>query len=128
VQNLCACLATGGMPVKVCRFGYRCDSCELEALDYHGQSRCVVMLRYCLSLGAFCVNQPFWLSLSCYKLACHYFLHLLSTLCTHTCPIFCTLLLCSTAQEMRSTLMKTSSRHAKLPVICLWQDGVISTA
>jgi hypothetical protein len=36
VRNLCACLAIGGMPVKVCRFGYRCDSCELEALDYRG--------------------------------------------------------------------------------------------
>jgi hypothetical protein len=31
-------------------------------------------------------------------------------------------------QEMRSPLMKTSSRHAKPPVICLWQDGVLSAA
>jgi hypothetical protein len=30
-------LATGGMPVSVGRFfGYRCDSCEFVALDYHG--------------------------------------------------------------------------------------------
>jgi hypothetical protein len=30
-------LATGGMPVSVDRFcGYKCDSCELEALDYRG--------------------------------------------------------------------------------------------
>jgi hypothetical protein len=34
------------------------------------------------------------------------------------------LLLCSAAQKMMSTLMKTSSRHAKPPVICLWQDDV----
>jgi hypothetical protein len=36
VRNLCACLATGGMLVSVGRFGYMCDSCELEALDYYG--------------------------------------------------------------------------------------------
>jgi hypothetical protein len=29
-------------------------------------------------------------------------------------------------QRMRSTLMKISSRHAKPPVNCLWQDGVHS--
>jgi hypothetical protein len=29
-------LATGGMHVNVGQFGYRCDSCELEGLDYHG--------------------------------------------------------------------------------------------
>jgi hypothetical protein len=52
-----------------------------------------------------------------------YFLHLLSTVCTHTCHILCILLLCSAAQKM-STLMKTSSRHAKPPVNYLWQDGV----
>jgi hypothetical protein len=51
------------------------------------------------------------LSLSCYKLACHYLLHLWSTLCTHTCHISCILLLCSAAQKMKSSLMKTSSRH-----------------
>jgi hypothetical protein len=28
-------LATGEMPVSVGFFGYRCDSCELEDLDYH---------------------------------------------------------------------------------------------
>jgi hypothetical protein len=38
------------------------------------------------------------------------------------------LLLCSAAQKMRNTLMKTSSKRAKPPVICLWQDGVLSTA
>jgi hypothetical protein len=36
VRNLCACLATGGKPVSVGHFGYRCDSFELEALDYRG--------------------------------------------------------------------------------------------
>jgi hypothetical protein len=55
-----------------------------------------------------------------------YFLHLLSTLCTHTCHILCILLLCSAAQKMKSTLMKISSRRAKPPVNCLWQDGVHS--
>jgi hypothetical protein len=40
-------------------FGYRCDPYELEALDYRGKSRCVVMLRYCLGLGAFSMNKPF---------------------------------------------------------------------
>jgi hypothetical protein len=29
---------------------------------------------------------------------------------------------------MRNTLMKTSSRRVKPPVICLWQDGVLSAA
>jgi hypothetical protein len=53
VRNLCACLAIGGMHVSIGHFGYRCDSCELEALDYHGSSRCVVMLRYGLGIGAF---------------------------------------------------------------------------
>jgi hypothetical protein len=38
------------------------------------------------------------------------------------------LLVCSTAQKMMSTLMKTSFRHAKLSVIYLWQDGVFSAA
>jgi hypothetical protein len=33
-------------------------------------------------------------------------------------------LLCSTAQKMRSMLMKISSRRAKPRVNCLWQDGV----
>jgi hypothetical protein len=52
------------------------------------------------------------LRLSCYKLACHYFLHLHSTLCTHTCHISCILLLCSAGQKMKSSLMKTPSRCA----------------
>jgi hypothetical protein len=56
-----------------------------------------------------------------------YFLHLLSTLCIHTCYILYILLLCSAAQKMRSTLMKISSRRVKPPVNCLWQDGVHST-
>jgi hypothetical protein len=34
--------------------------------------------------------------------------------------ISCILLLCPAAQEMRSTLMKTSSTRAKPLVICLW--------
>jgi hypothetical protein len=51
------------------------------------------------------------LSLSCYNLACHYFLHLLSTLCTHL-SYFLFLLLCSAAQKMKSSLIKTSSRCA----------------
>jgi hypothetical protein len=28
-------LAIGGMPVSMVWFCYKCDSCELEALDYH---------------------------------------------------------------------------------------------
>jgi hypothetical protein len=77
------------------------------------------MLSSCLGIGAIlCLNLL--LSLSCYKVACHYFLHLLSTLCTHTCHISCILLLCSADQKMRSTLMKTSSRRSKPLVICLW--------
>jgi hypothetical protein len=71
------------------------------------------------------INQlvkPFLLQ-ACMSL---YFPHLLSTLCTHTCPISYILLLCSAVQKMRSTLMKTSSRRAKHSVICLWQDGVFS--
>jgi hypothetical protein len=52
------------------------------------------------------------LSLSCCKLVCHYSLHLRITLCTHTCHISCILLLCSAAQKMKSSLMKTSSRRA----------------
>jgi hypothetical protein len=38
------------------------------------------------------------------------------------------LLLCFAAQMMRSTLVKISSRRAKPPVNCLWQDGVHSAA
>jgi hypothetical protein len=52
-----------------------------------------------------------WVNLSCYKLACDYFLHLQSTLCTHSCPISFILLLCSAAQKMKNSLMKTSYRH-----------------
>jgi hypothetical protein len=83
------------------------------------------MLRYCLGLGAFSVNNPVDYAFLVINLHVVYFLHLLSTLCTHTCHILCILLLCSAAQKMRSTLMKTS-RRAKPPVICLWQDGVHS--
>jgi hypothetical protein len=54
------------------------------------------------------------LSLYCYKLACHYFLHLHSTLCTHTYHISCIFLLYSATQKMKSSLMKTSSRRAGL--------------
>jgi hypothetical protein len=86
------------------------------------------MLSSCLGIGAISLQLNHLLSLSCYKLACHYFLHLLSTLFTHTCHISYILLLCSAAQKMRNTLMKTSSRRAKHPVICLWQDGVLSAA
>jgi hypothetical protein len=86
------------------------------------------MLSSCLGIGAISLQLTYLLSHSCYKLACHYFLYLVSTLCTHTCLISCILLLCSAAQKMRNNLMKTSSRHAKPPVICLWQDGVLSTA
>jgi hypothetical protein len=43
------------------------------------------MLRYGLGLGANFCMYTMLLSLSCYKLAYHYFLHLWSTLCTHTC-------------------------------------------
>jgi hypothetical protein len=52
------------------------------------------------------------LSLSYYKFAYHYFLHLQTTLCTHTCHIPCILLLCSVAQKMKSSLMKISFRCA----------------
>jgi hypothetical protein len=55
------------------------------------------MLSSCQGIGVISLQLNHLLSLSCYKLACHYFLHLLSTLCTHTCPIFYILLLCSTA-------------------------------
>jgi hypothetical protein len=84
------------------------------------------MLSSCLGICAIFLQLNHLLSLSCYKLVCHYLLHLLSILCTHTCPIFCILLLYSIAQKMRSNLMKTSSRRVKPPVICLWQDGVLS--
>jgi hypothetical protein len=86
------------------------------------------MLSSCLCIGAISLQLNHLLGLSCYKLTCHYFLHLLSTLCTHTCPISYILLLCSIAQKMMSTLMKASSMCAKPPVMCLWQDGVISAA
>jgi hypothetical protein len=70
------------------------------------------MLRYGLGLGANFCMYTMLLSLSCYKLAYHYFLHLWSTLCTHTCHISFILLLCSAAQKMKSSLMKTTSRCA----------------
>jgi hypothetical protein len=71
-------------------------------------------------------NKPAGYAFLAINLDVIYFLHLLRTLCTHTCHILCILLLCSAAQKMRSTLMKTSSRHEKPPVNCLWQDGVHS--
>jgi hypothetical protein len=53
-----------------------------------------------------------------------YFLHLQSTLCTHTCHISYILLLCSAAQKMNGSLMKTSFKRAgpgHLPVAwCLF--------
>jgi hypothetical protein len=82
----------------------------------------------CLGICAISLQLNHLLSLCCYKLACNYFVHLLGTSCTHTCPISCILLLCSVAQKMRNTLMKTSSRLVKPPVISLWQDGVLSAA
>jgi hypothetical protein len=78
------------------------------------------MLSSCLGICAISLQLNHLLSLSYYKFACHYFLHLLSTLCTHTYPISYILLLCSAAQKVRNTLMKTSSSYAKPPVICLW--------
>jgi hypothetical protein len=57
------------------------------------------MLNSCLDLGAISLRQNYLLSLSCYKLACHYLLHLLSNLCTHTCPISRILLCCSEEGE-----------------------------
>jgi hypothetical protein len=78
------------------------------------------MLSSCLGIGVTSLQLNHLLSISCYKVAYHYFLHLLSTLCTHTCPIFYILLLCSAAQKVRRTLMMTSSRRVKPWVICLW--------
>jgi hypothetical protein len=57
------------------------------------------MLSSCLGLCAISLRYNYLLSLSCYKLACHYLLHLLSTLCTHTYPISCILLCCSEEGE-----------------------------
>jgi hypothetical protein len=56
--------------------------------------------------------QTLLLSLSSYNLACHYFLHLRSTLCTHTCHISCVLLLCFVAQKIKCSSIKTSFRCA----------------
>jgi hypothetical protein len=68
------------------------------------------MLKSCLCIGAFLCKLNHVVSLSCYKLSCHYFLHLWSTLCTNTYHISYILLLYSAAQKMKSSLMKTSSR------------------
>jgi hypothetical protein len=57
------------------------------------------MLSSCLGICAISLQLNHLLSLSCYKVAYHYFLHLLSTLCTHTCSIFCRLLCCSEDEE-----------------------------
>jgi hypothetical protein len=70
------------------------------------------MPRHCLGLGAILSILNLLLSLSCYKLVCHYLLHLLSTLCTHTCHISYILILCSTDKKMKSCLMKIFSRRA----------------
>jgi hypothetical protein len=76
---------------------------------------------YMLSMSRFFLRKKtMLLSISCYKHACHYFLHLWSTLCTRTCHILFILLLCSAAQKMKSSMMKTSSRHTgpgHLPVV-----------
>jgi hypothetical protein len=47
-----------------------------------------------------------------YKLACLYFPHLQSNLCTDTCYTSCILLLCSPTQKTKSSLLKTSFRRA----------------
>jgi hypothetical protein len=52
-------LATGGMPVSIGQFGYRCDSCELMPLGYSWVTLMQFMLTSCLSLGAFSANKPF---------------------------------------------------------------------
>jgi hypothetical protein len=57
------------------------------------------MLSSCLGIGAISLQLNHLLSLSCYKLACHYFLHLPSTLCTDTCPISYILFYCSEDEE-----------------------------
>jgi hypothetical protein len=53
------------------------------------------------------------LSLSCYKLACHYFSHTCSVIYVPTLAIFPVLLLCFAAQKM-SSLMKNYFRCAGL--------------
>jgi hypothetical protein len=50
------CLVTGGMPVSVGQFGYRCDSCELVALGYSWVTFVQFMLTSCLGLSAFLYN------------------------------------------------------------------------
>jgi hypothetical protein len=75
------------------------------------------MLSSCLGIGATSLQSNNLLSLSCYKLACYYFLYLLSTLCTHICPISYILLCCSEDEEYFD---EDFSRRAKPPVICLW--------
>jgi hypothetical protein len=51
------------------------------------------------------------LSLSYYKLVCHYFPTLAEYFMYSHLLCFLFLLLCSAAQKMRSSLMKTSSMH-----------------
>jgi hypothetical protein len=59
------------------------------------------MLSSCLGLDTILCKLNHMLSLSCYKIACHYFLHLLSTLCTNTCyfTYFAVMLCCSEDKE-----------------------------
>jgi hypothetical protein len=57
------------------------------------------MHEYLLCTGIVVVSASDPKDLSCYKLSCHYFLHLLSTLCTHNFPISCILLCCSEEGE-----------------------------
>jgi hypothetical protein len=68
------------------------------------------------------------LSLSYYKIACHYFLHLQCTLCTHTYHIFCLLLLCSAAQKMKSSSRRAgprSSAYGMVPFLLLRPLGLV---
>jgi hypothetical protein len=71
------------------------------------------MLRCGLSLGAiFCKLNFIVKAFLFISLHVIYFLHLWSTLCTHTYYISYILLLYSVAQKMKSSLMKTSSKRA----------------
>jgi hypothetical protein len=66
-------LATGGMPVSVGQFGYRCDSCELVAHGYSWKTMVQFHAYYLSRSRCYSLQLNLLLSLSCYKVACHYF-------------------------------------------------------
>jgi hypothetical protein len=91
----------GGMPVRFGLFSYRCDSCELVSLGYSWVTK-VQIHAYMLSKSkCYSLQLRLMLSLSCSKIACHYFptLGVLYVFRLAISPIFAAILYYSEDEE-----------------------------